>query len=163
MARPRSLPDDVVNETICRLLAADGERGVSFGTVSRATGLAAATLAGRYGSRDAMVRAALNDFWDRVEAATEAAGAEGKAPAFLKAIGPAADPHLVALTLTIPDLRHRAEGWRHQVEAALALRLGRAELASMMFALWQGQRIWQPAGGRGFRLKDAAKRLGQAM
>lgn len=32
----------------------------------------------------------------------------------------------------------------------------------MMFALWQGQRLWQAAGGRGFKLKDATRRLGSS-
>ncbi|WP_145110743.1 transcriptional regulator [Cereibacter sediminicola] len=159
MARPRSLPDAEVHDTICRMLSGNGDRAVSFGTVSRATGLAAATLAGRYRTRDGMVQAALGHFWDRLEAAAEDSAAETKATAFLKALGEAADPHLVALSLTLPELRPRAEAWRQTVEAGLALRLGRAEPAAMMFALWQGQRLWQEAGGRSFRLKDAARRL----
>ncbi|SNX72890.1 hypothetical protein SAMN05878503_11380 [Cereibacter ovatus] len=159
MARPRTLPDLTVHETICRMLAADGDKGVTFGTVARATGLAAATLVGRYGSRAGMIEAALVQFWDGLEEATTAATAEPKAAGFLKAISYVAEPRLIALSLADGRLVPRAEAWRQAVEAALALRLGRAETAAMMFATWQGQRLWQPAGGRGFRLKDAAKRM----
>ncbi|QCP86630.1 transcriptional regulator [Cereibacter sphaeroides] len=160
MARPRTLPDADVHAAICRMLAGGGERAVSFGTVSRATGLAAATLAGRFGTRDGMMLAALGHFWDGLDAATDAAATETKAPAFLKALGEAAVPQIVALSLTLPEMRPRAEAWRRSVEEALALRLGKTEPALMMFALWQGQRLWQAAGGRGFKLKDATRRLG---
>ena len=48
-------------------------------------------------------------------------------------------------------------------ETALALRLGGGpqgrEAATILFAAWQGQILWQTAGGKGFRLKDALKRL----
>lgn len=102
MARPRTLPDADVHVAICRMLAGGGERAVSFGTVSRATGLAAATLAGRFGSRDGMMLAALGHFWDGLDEATDAAATETKAPAFLKALGEAAEPQIVALSLTLP-------------------------------------------------------------
>ncbi|TKA94746.1 transcriptional regulator, partial [Cereibacter changlensis] len=55
---------------------------------------------------------------------------------------------------------------RARVEAALALRLGGGtkgrEAASLMFSAWQGQMLWQDAGGRGFKLKEAAKRVQRA-
>ena len=162
MARPRSVPDALVHDTVCRLLLEGGDKAVSFGSVARATGLAGATLVGRHGSRDRMVQAALGHFWDRLEAATIAAEPEPKASAFLKAIGEAADARLIALSLSDRALAERAEAWRQAVETSLTFRLGRTDSAAMMFALWQGQRLWQPAGERGFRLKDAARRLAQA-
>jgi len=33
------------------------------------------------------------------------------------------------------------------------------EAAAILFAAWQGQSLWQIAGGRAFRIKDALKRL----
>ena len=55
-----------------------------------------------------------------------------------------------------------AQGWA-RVENALALRPGGGskgrEAAALLFAAWQGQLLWQPAGGKAFRLKDALKRL----
>ena len=46
---------------------------------------------------------------------------------------------------------------------ALAVRLGGGakgrEAAALLFAAWQGQMLWLAVGGRGFKLKDAVKRL----
>ena len=70
---------------------------------------------------------------------------------------------LLAADFRDPDLRTRAEAWRAQVERALAVRLGGGtrgrENASILFAAWQGQLLWQTAGGKNFRVKDALKRL----
>ena len=49
----------------------------------------------------------------------------------------------------------------HAAGANVAVHYRRdAEAAAMLFAAWQGQMLWRAAGGKGFRLKDAAKRLG---
>ena len=69
----------------------------------------------------------------------------------------------MALTLRDATLREAAETWRRQLEATLSLRLGGGtkgpEAAAMLFAAWQGQLLWLHAGGKGFRVKDAARRL----
>ena len=172
MARTKLIPDLAVFAEIRRLLAERGERALSFASVAQATGLAAPTLVQRFGSRDAMLHAALQAAWDQVEAETRTAEAEAAlnakgAHAFLKALGADA-PGAVDLTLLAADLRDdalraRAEAWRAQVETALSLRLGGGpagrEAAAVLFAAWQGQMLWQAAGGKGFRLKDAIKRL----
>ena len=173
MARTKLIPDLVVFAAIRRLLAEGGDRAVSFATVAQACGLAAPTLVQRFATREAMLRAALNAAWDRLEAETRAAEAEAPlspkgAQALLKALGAdapeATDLSLLAADFRDDALRLRAEGWRAQVEAALALRLGGGtqgrEAAAILFAAWQGQMLWHPAGGKGFRLKDALKRLG---
>jgi AcrR family transcriptional regulator len=149
------------------LVTTGGDKAVSFGTISRATGLAGATLVQRYGSRDGMVRAAWLEGWDRLDAAL--AAAEGEAPispkgaqVLLKLLGQAMEDSFMAP----PDLRdricaQRAEDWRVRVESALSLRMGgkgREEVA-ILFAAWQGQMLWSRAGERAFRLKEAVKRL----
>ncbi len=163
MPRLKTIPDVDVFAALRQLLAAGGEKAVSFATVAAATGLAAPTLAQRYGSRDGMVKAARLAAWDAVDAATAAAIAAtaDKGPqALLKAVE--TDIPL-APDARDEDLRLRAAGWRATVESALSLRLGGGqkgrETASLMFAVWQGQVLWQGAGGKGFRLKDAVKRL----
>jgi AcrR family transcriptional regulator len=168
MPRARTVPDADIFAAVRQLLSRDGEKGVAFSAVAQATGLAAPTLVQRYRSIEGMVRAALADAWTgldaRVEAA-EAAAAGRAAPAFLKALSDdaAADAGFLAMSLRDPELRPRAEAWRGRVEAALAARLGGGakgrEAASILFAAWQGQRLWQSAGGKAFRLKAAAKRL----
>ncbi|MFN7223420.1 MAG: transcriptional regulator [Paracoccaceae bacterium] len=154
------------------LLTKSGDRAASFGAVSRATGLAAPTLVQRYGSQEAMVRAALMDGWDALDRATDAAeGASDLsvkgAQMFLKSLGAergeTADLSLLAADFRDPALRDRALAWRARVEQALAMRLGGGakgrEAAALLFAAWQGQLLWMAAGDKGFRLKDAIKRL----
>ena len=34
------------------------------------------------------------------------------------------------------------------------------ESAALLFAAWQGRMLWTGAGGPGFRLRDAVKRIG---
>lgn len=171
MPRVKTIPDAEIFTAIRQLLAEGGDKAVAFGSVARATGLAAPTLVQRYGSRDDMLRAALMAAWDMLDAATAEAEAGAErgpkgANAFLKALG--ADGESVDVALLAADfrdaaLRERAAAWRKRVETALALRLGGGakarEAAAVLFAAWQGQRLWQSAGGKGFKLKDAVKRL----
>lgn len=172
MARPRTIPDDRIFAAIRALLAQGGDKAVAFSSVARATGLAAPTLVQRYGSREGMVKAALLAAWDALEARTDEAEAGAAlnakgAVALLKALGDDEggpdDLALLAVEFRDADLRARAEAWRVRVEAALAGRLGGGargrEVAAILFAAWQGQALWSMAGGRGFRLKEAVKRL----
>jgi AcrR family transcriptional regulator len=172
MSRPRTIPDAEIFRTIRRLLAEGGDKAVAFSAVARATGLAAPTLVQRYGSRDAMLRAALMAAWDDLDARTQAAASEATLGAkgavqLLKALsGDEAEPAdlaLLAVDFRDRSLRERALAWRARLEAALALRLGGGakgrEAAALLFAAWQGQALWSVAGGRGFRLKDAVRRL----
>ncbi len=167
MARTKLIPDPVVFAEIHRLLAEGGEHAVTFSAVARATGLAAPTLVQRFGPRDAMISKALAAAWDQLEIETRNAEAEAPlnskgAQQFLKALD-TLDLALLAADFRHEGLRSRAEAWRAQVETALALRLGGGpqgrEAATILFAAWQGQILWQTAGGKGFRLKDALKRL----
>lgn len=172
MARRKSIPDETIYGAVRALLVEGGDKAVSFATVSQATGLAAPTLVQRYGSRDGMLRAALMAAWDALDAATDTAEAEAPLSAkgaqmLLKALGAesciGADLSLLATEFRDPQLRVRAEAWRARVETALALRLGGTvsgrEAAAILFAAWQGQRQWLAAGGKGFKLKDAVRRI----
>ncbi len=172
MARKKLISDTAVFLEIRRLLAEGGDKAVSFASVARASGLAAPTLVQRFGNRENMVRAALLHALDALEAATARAEADAPtnpkgAQAFLKALGADApetgDLSLLAADFRDPALRDRATTWRAQVETALTLRLGGGakgrEAAAILFAAWQGQLLWQAAGGKGFKLKDALKRL----
>lgn len=164
MPRPRTVPDARVFAEILALLAQGGDKAVSFASVAAATGLAPPTLVQRYGSRDAMVRAARSATWDAIETRTAAAidATADKGPqGLLKAIGPV-DVRALAGGLQDPELAQRAQAWRATVESALALRLGTGtrarESAVLAFAAWQGLSLWQPEGGS-VRLKDLVKRL----
>lgn len=171
MPRLKIIPDTEVFAAIRQLMAEGGDKAVAFGSVARATGLAAPTLAQRYGTRDGMVRAAMMAAWDALDGATAAAEGQAEtspkgAQVILKAlggdIGPA-DLTLLAADFRDPALRDRAAAWRSRVEGALAVRMGGGkkgrESAALLFAAWQGQILWDAAGGKGFRLKDALKKI----
>lgn len=161
MARPRSVPDQAVHDAVLSLIRGKGEKAVTFAAVAARAGLAASSLAERHGSVAGMIADARAGAWDRIEAASDAAlAAAGPGPrgaaGLLKALGalelppPAADPE-------------RAARWRTRIEAELALRLGGGargrEAAALLFAFWQGQILWQAAGGKTARLKEAVRRL----
>ena len=160
MARPRSIPDAVIYEAVLDLLEA--REAVSFGVVSAVVGLAPPSLVQRYGDREGMLRAALRHGWDRVAVATEAAdAAEESAQGYLKALAAGMRASLVWASLGEAEALARAADWRVGVEAAVARKAGcKAEAAAMIFAAWQGRMIWAAAGGQGFRLRDAVKRIG---
>jgi len=165
MARPRTIPDSQIFAAILRLIASEGEKAVAFSAVARATGLAAPSLVQRYGSLSGMVQAAWLSEWDRLDAATDTALAtverSGKGTqALLKALGADTSAALLAASLRDGDLRARALHWREKVEAALTARMKNAEAAAMLFAAWQGQLLWGGDGDKGFRMKDAIKKLG---
>ena len=172
MARTKSISDDEVLATVRQLLAAGGDKAVTFASVAQAARLAAATLVQRFASREAMLHAALVAAWDALDAATALAEADAPITAkgargLLKALAAecpgAVEVAALAVGFRDAELRARATGWRARVEAALAARLGEGaegrEAAALLFAAWQGQMLWQGAGGKGFGLKDAVKRI----
>jgi AcrR family transcriptional regulator len=163
MARPRSLPDAEIFALVLAALRAGGDKAVSFGNLSRACGLAPATLAQRFGTVDGMIHAALAAEWDRLSAAVTQSGAEGhKGVAGLLKGLPGPDAAVFATSMRDGDLRARAEAWRDQVETAIAQRRsakGR-EGAALIFAAWHARQMWDHAGGKSFKLSDLAKKLG---
>lgn len=164
MSRNRTIPDAEIYAQALQALEVNGDKAVSFGSLSRATGLAPATLAQRYGTVDGMLRAAVSAEWARLETALDAVGDDGKgAQGLLKAL-PAPAAAVMAVSLRDPDLRPLAAAWRTRVEAALAARRGGgakgAEAAALLFAAWIGRQMWEPMGGKSFRLAEMIKRLG---
>lgn len=172
MPRVKLISDQEVFVIIRRLIGTSGDKAATFGAVSRATGLAGATLVQRFGTQDGMVRAALLSAWDDLDAQTALAEATADltpkgAQALLKSLTPTTDaggePSLLAADFRDPALRARAGQWRERVELALALRFGGGskgqEVAAIVFSAWQGQLLWTMVGGKSFRLKDVIKRL----
>lgn len=162
MARPRSVPDAVIFDAVLEMLEARGAEAVSFGLVSGEVGLAPPSLVQRYGDREGMLRAALLHGWDRVaEGTAEVDAAEASAQGYLKALAGVLRPSLVWASRSDVKAAERAAVWRAEVEASVARKAGcKAEAAAMIFAAWQGRMLWAGAGGVGFRLRDAVKRIG---
>ena len=172
MGRTKTVSDDDVYSAIRQLLAAGGEKAVAFASVARATGLAGPTLVQRFGSRAGMMQAAHLAAWDALDLATELAIEESELSAkgaqrLLKSLTElqkgTIDTTMLCLDLRDAALRQRAKAWRQSVEGALAVRLGGGsdgrEATALLFAAWQGQALWNGAGGKGFRIKDAIRTL----
>ena len=166
MARPRSIPDPVIYAAVRALLSAGGEKAVAFSAVAQATGLAAASLAQRYGGVQGMIEAAAADAADlglasvaEMEAAQPDKGPQGLLKS-LAEIGP--DAATLAVLMRSPEGRGKANAYRLAVESALARRLGAkaASAAPILFAAWSGGQLWATAGEPAFKLKDVVKKLG---
>jgi AcrR family transcriptional regulator len=166
MARPRSIPDSLILSAVRKLMAEGGEKAVAFSAVAEASGLAAASLAQRYGSVNGMIEAAAADavataltVLARMEAEAPDKGPQGLLKA-LAEVGP--DAASLAVLLRSGAGAETATGYRHAVEAALARRLGpkAAGAAPILFAAWQGSVLWSGAGEAAFKLKDVVKKLG---
>ncbi len=165
MSRPRTIPDADVFTAILRLIAEGGEKSVAFSSVARATGLSAPSLVQRYGALPEMIHAALLHAWTQIDASTSAAIVESsvaaKGPqALLKALGAGPNLAILAASLRHATLRDRAKAWRQRVETALADKAGDRDAATILFAAWQGQALWDGISDKSFKLKDAIKRLG---
>jgi AcrR family transcriptional regulator len=168
MGRSKTLPDAQVFAVLRRALADGGDRATAFSLIAQATGLAAPTLAQRYGTRQAMLRAALMDGWDRLDQATQLAAEDAALTAkgaaqMLKALGQTQGAEIALLISDLRDhaLRDRALAWRGAVIAALVARLGGKgpDAAAILFAAWQGQLLWQGAGAAPVRLRQIVRRL----
>ena len=171
MGRTKVIPDAEIYQLIRDLLAQGGDKAVAFSSVGRACGLAPATLVQRYGTRDGMVRKALLEAWDNLDALiadlheTCEISVKGAIQILkgLSADSSATDASLRAVDLRDPGTRARAIAWRESVEYALAARIGGQskgrQPAALLFAAWQGQTMWQSAGNERLKLKDAVKRF----
>lgn len=169
MPRRKIHSDADVLKAARQLFAMGGAKAVSFGNLSRATGLAASTLAQRFGTVEGLEAAAARAGWVEASARLEAAdlASQGKGPqALLKALeeGLEDDPlgiaGLVTLSQRDPAAWEAATAWRCQLEMRLALRIGQGEkarqTAQVLFAAWQGRLIW---GNSDLRLKDLVRRI----
>ncbi len=166
MPRRKTLSDDAVLIEARRLHAEGGEKALTFGALSLATGLAASTLSQRFGTVEGLAAAAARAGWLALIAAAdaEASRTADKGPqGYLKALeatGAAMAPRLLELGRRDEPAMALAADWRGRVETTLALRLGQREraraAAQAVFAAWQGQILWQ---GGAVKIKDLAKRL----
>jgi AcrR family transcriptional regulator len=160
MARYRKISDEDVVESVATLLARDGPAALTFAAASKATGLSPATLVQRYGSRDALLQAALLWMWDQLDLETAAADAtqpldaEGAIALLVRlssGFGAGDDPGQGLLLLREdyrdPVLRSRGAAWQRALSAALGRRLsddptGQERLGRLLAAQWQGAVIW---------------------
>ncbi len=166
MPRKKILSDEQVLAEALRLHAAGGDKALTFGALSLATGLAASTLTQRFGSVEGLAAATARAGWSVLigAAASCAAQTADKGPqGYLKALaaaGAEASARLLALGARDAGAMALAAEWRGLVETALALRLGQGDrsrlAAQAIFAAWQGQLLWH---SEALKIKDLARRL----
>lgn len=160
MSRRKTISDEQLVDKILPAVMIHGPSSLSFVTASEASGLAAATLVQRFGTRAGMVEAVLLRAWDHLDETTAAADA-----------GSSSDPAgaielLLSLTnsdtaeydftdgllllredIRNPVLRARGAEWGSRLAGALGRRLcndaDRAtQLGWQMASLWQGTLVW---------------------
>ncbi|MDF2118451.1 TetR/AcrR family transcriptional regulator [Roseiarcaceae bacterium H3SJ34-1] len=160
MGRTKTVSDETLLDRLLGAIHDSGPGELTFSNASKAAGLATATLVQRFGTRDAMIEAAMLHAWDKLEAATAAADSEvpenaAGAVALLMRLMPVhAAPYNVTDGLSLlredmrnPALRERGRAWGDYLAMALGRRLTdqtdiARKLGWQMASVWQGALIW---------------------
>jgi AcrR family transcriptional regulator len=160
MPRVKILPDADVLEIAHRLIHRHGPDALTFAMLSEASGLSAATLVQRFGSKAELIRAALLQAWDRLDDRTAALAAstpktpEGAVAMLVALSGGYGDIDAYAQGLLVlredfrdPALRARGAAWKTALMAALdecfaGLPGKPPGVGLLMAAQWQGLLIW---------------------
>jgi AcrR family transcriptional regulator len=163
MARLKTVSEEEVLDAAVTVLSKAGPAGLTLAAVGAISGLSPATLVQRYGTREALMRAALLRMWDGLDEATvradlrrpvSAAGAIGLLVGLSGSHGGGGEDSDIAQGLLLlredfrdPALRARGAAWGEALAKALGRRLsedpGRGlELGRLMASQWQGCVIW---------------------
>jgi AcrR family transcriptional regulator len=176
MPRKRTISDEALLDAALVLVRADGPDSLTFAALAASSGLAAPTIVQRFGTKRALLRAALSSAWDKLDADTAAAdegapmGTAGVVE-LLVALSGQYDPEDYADQLLIlredlrdPTLRARGEAWMQTLIVAIERRLVRRPgdqdrvtgLGRLVIAQWQGTlTVWSFL--RHAPLKDAVQ------
>jgi AcrR family transcriptional regulator len=154
MPRKRTIPDEDLLDAALGLVREVGPDAVSFGSLASRVDLAPSTLVQRFGSKAALLQAALLRAWWQLEAATDdAIDAAPDGPAgvveLLVSLTGQYDAHDFADQLRVlredlrdPVLRDRGRAWfatlSDAVEARLSASGGNGDLGRLVVATWQG-------------------------
>ena len=160
MPRTRTLQDEQLLEMVLALIHAEGPDAASFGAVAKVSGLSGSTLVQRFGTKAAMLRAALMHAWDGLDGETaRLAAASQKTPdgavALLTGLSQdyGEDAAAYAQGLLVlredfrdPVLRARGAAWADALTTALTACLSAlpepATSARLMLSQWQGSLLW---------------------
>jgi AcrR family transcriptional regulator len=154
MPRKRTIPDEDLLDAALGLVREVGPDAVSFGSLASRVDLAPSTLVQRFGSKAALLQAALLRAWWQLEAATDdaiAAAPDGPAGVveLLVSLTGQYDAHDFADQLRVlredlrdPVLRDRGRAWFATLSEAVEARLGaggrNGDLGRLVVATWQG-------------------------
>jgi len=160
MPRPKVQSDEQVLDAALALLHKNGTAALTFAALANLSGLSAATLVQRFGSKTELTQRVLLHAWDRLDTRTrELAAAVPKTPDGAVElliglsqrdadIGSYGDGLLVLREdLRDPVVRRRGAAWRTALTAALdecfrSLPGAPAGIGYALAAHWQGAQIW---------------------
>ena len=158
MPRKRTISNEALLDAALLLVRANGPDSLTFAALAGSSGLAAATIVQRFGTKAALLRAAMSSAWDKLDADTAAGdeaapmGATGVVD-LLVALSGQYDPEdyadqllLLREDLRDPTLRARGEAWMRTLIVAIERRLVRRPrdqdrvtgLGRLVIAQWQG-------------------------
>jgi len=157
MPRQKILADKDVLESALGVIRDYGPDGLTFASLAKACGLSGATLVQRFGSKSALLKAAMLHAWDLLDANTQAAitaaphSPEGVVQLLLALSHGYGDVETYADGLLMlredlrdPQLRSRGKAWQTVLVEAVAARLpGHSrEAANLVLEQWQGSLLW---------------------
>jgi AcrR family transcriptional regulator len=155
MPRKRTISDEALLDAALSIVRATGPDSLTFAALSSHAGLAASTVVQRFGTKAALLRAALSQAWDHLDEETAAADADAPIEPrgvidLLLRLTAQYDPDDFADQLLIlredlrdPVLRARGQRWMTTLTAAIERRLADAPggahgLGPLIVAQWQG-------------------------
>jgi AcrR family transcriptional regulator len=158
MARPRTRTDAQVLDAALRAVSARGVARLTLADVAREAGLAASTLAERFGSKRALLLAAARHAaagarlpeGDVVDALVALAAGLGDRAAFAHQLA------LLELDVSDPEFRAAAAEHAASVQAQLAARVGDAGLARALYVAYNGSLVLWALSSEG-RLEDTLR------
>lgn len=159
MARRKTLSDEAVLDAALGLIHQRGPEALTFESLSRACGLAGATLVQRFGSKAALKQAALLRAWDGLDVQTASlVAAVPRTPAgaiaLLVGLSDYGEIEAYAEGLLVlredlrdPLLRARGAAWQAALVAALDACFADTphapqDIGQLMAAQWQGSLLW---------------------
>jgi AcrR family transcriptional regulator len=149
MPRKRTITDQVLLDRALLVLREVGPDGLTFGAVAQRAGLAASTIVQRFGSKPALLRAALLRAWDRLDDDTTAAiaaagrGAQGVIDLLVQLSGQyeahdyADQLRILREDLRDPVLTDRGRAWLGVLAEAIEARVPGVS-GMVVLAQWQG-------------------------
>lgn len=167
MPRVKTMPDEAVYDHVLDVMADHGSEAITFAAVGKRAGLSAATLVQRFGTKPAMVHAALLHAWGRLDARTAELGAtcertpQGAVNLLHELSGSyghieryANRLHVLREDFLHPDLRERGRLWIDTLAGIVEDCFARSPAAGqgigrLMVAQWQGALLLWGFGGGG--------------
>lgn len=149
MPRKRTIADEVLLDHALVVVRQVGPDGLTFGAVAEQAGLAASTIVQRFGSKPALLRAALLRAWDRLDDDTTAAiaaagpGAKGVIDLLVRLSGQyeahdyADQLRILREDLRDPVLTDRGRAWLAVLADAIEARVP-GVAGMLVLAQWQG-------------------------